>query len=348
MKILLNARTWITISLIALMMISACSGRNGKGKASGVSDTFPFELPPGVRQLTTFGQRADWSHDGKKILFIEKTFGDVYEVMVETGELRPLTHHYYHEGYVRALYLYNGDILLSGARKFDANNPVPSRKEFAELWVLKNNSEEAPHALGEICYEGPAVSRTHPKIAWSVRGDRPDAVIYMADLVYRDGIPELVNKKEILTKEKFPEVLDIETQNFRPPGERELIFSAYGRDYLTCEVMGLNLETGEIKNYSMQPDEYDEPEGIFPDGRSILVECDRHNGQGTRRIDIYDLKLDGSGDAGRLTYFSEFEGYKSSNPVVSDDSRYMAFQLARVGDRAGVGRGIYIYDFNKR
>ena len=39
-------------------------------------------------------------------------------------------------------------------------------------------------------------------------------------------------------------------------------------------------------------------------------------------------------------------GYKSSNPVVSDDGRYMAFQVARKGDWAGVGRGILIFDLN--
>jgi hypothetical protein len=30
--------------------------------------------------------------------------------------------------------------------------------------------------------------------------------------------------------------------------------------------------------------------------------------------------------------------------VVSDDGRYMAFQMARSGDPAGVGYGILLYD----
>src|SRR5205809_71525 len=37
-------------------------------------------LPAHIRRVTWFGERADWSHDGKRILFLEKTFGDVYEV----------------------------------------------------------------------------------------------------------------------------------------------------------------------------------------------------------------------------------------------------------------------------
>jgi hypothetical protein len=330
--------------IICIFVLASCNVNRTEHAVPPITNTFPFELPAHIRQVTTFGQRADWSHDGKKILFVEKTFGDVYEVSLETLEVRPLTHHYYHEGYVRALYLSNGDILLSGARKFDAEDPVPSRKRDAELWVLDKDGGKPPHPLGELCYEGPAVSRKNLKIAWSWRGDQPEAVDYMADIAYRDGIPEIVNKQAVLTKEHLPGILDIETQNFRPPDEKELLFSAYSDEYRVCEVMGVDLETGEIRNYSLRPDEYDEPEGIFPDGEHILVECDRHNDGGTSQIDIYKLKLDGSGESERLTFFSDQEGYKSSNPVVSDDGRYMAFQVARVGDWAGVGRGIFIFD----
>ena len=44
---------------------------------------------------------------------------------------------------------------------------------------------------------------------------------------------------------------------------------------------------------------------------------------------------------------SGYPGYKASNPVISADGRFMAFQMARVGDPAGVGRGIFVYDFAK-
>jgi Tol biopolymer transport system component len=109
--------------------------------------------------------------------------------------------------------------------------------------------------------------------------------------------------------------------------------------------MGLDIGTGKVVNYSQTPDQYDEPEGIFPDGRHTLVECDQHNRKGTQYIDIYKLALDGSGQTTRVTHFSDYPGYKASNPVVSDDGRYMAFQVARRGDMAGVGRGILVFDF---
>ena len=38
------------------------------------------DLPDYINQTTYFGERADWSHDGERVLFIEKTFGDVFEV----------------------------------------------------------------------------------------------------------------------------------------------------------------------------------------------------------------------------------------------------------------------------
>ena len=111
-------------------------------------------------------------------------------------------------------------------------------------------------------------------------------------------------------------------------------------------MFGLDIGSGNVANYSNAPDWYDEPEGIFPSGKYTLVECDKHKPEGIQYIDIYKLALDGSGSLERLTFFSKYEGYKATNPVVSDDGKYMAFQVAHYGDPAGVGRGILIFDFD--
>ncbi|UCC97320.1 MAG: hypothetical protein JSW66_15910 [Phycisphaerales bacterium] len=323
----------------ALLALAGLLWAGGSGQSQASENTSPLdELPKYVKQVTHFGQRADWSHDGRRILFLERTFGDVYEVELETNVIRPMTHRYYHEGYTRALYLVNGDILLSGARQFDATDPLASRSEKnAELWVLKKDLASEPVPLGEKCSEGPAVSRKHMRIAWTQGG-----AFYMADIVYDNGRPTLAHKKKILDKRDLPFETGLETQNFRPPDEKELVFSAYG--YQGTEVMGLDIATGKVVNYSQAPNQYDEPEGIFPDGKHTLVECDKHNRKGTQYIDIYKLALDGSANTTRLTFFSNYPGYKASNPVVSDDGRYMAFQVAKRGDMAGVGRGILILD----
>jgi hypothetical protein len=327
-------KKYTILYLTFMVLLVTCSfGQTGSKKGSPLD-----ELPSHIKRITHFGQRADFSHDGKRILFIEKTFGDIYEVEIETKKIRPMTHHYFHEGYTRALYLANGDILLSGARSFDSQEPWESRdQENAELWVLKKDLLGPPVVLGEHCKEGPAVSRKNMRIAWAL-----EESIYTADIVYEDGVPKLVNKKKVMDVSKLDFECDPETQNFRGPDEKEITFSAYG--YQNSEVMGLNLETGGVVNYSNAPDWYDEPEGIFPDGQYTLVECDKHCQEGIQFIDIYKLALDGSGNMERITFFSEYEGYKATNPVVSDDGRYMAFQYAKEGDPAGVGRGILIFD----
>ncbi len=331
---------WMSKILLAVL-VGMVGAECARGAASREGKSPLDELPGHIRRLTYFGQRADWSHDGKRILFIEKTFGDAYEIDLETKIIRPMTHRYFHEGYTRALYLSNGDILLSGARQFDATNPWPSRSgKNAELWVLKKDLSGPPVPLGEKCSEGPVVSRRRMHIVWT-----QDGAFYSADIVYEDGTPKLGNKKKVLDRQDLPFKTGLETQNLRPPDEKELIFSAYG--YQGTEVCGLNFKTGKVVNYSKAPEQYDEPEGIFPDGKHTLVECDKHSGKGTQYIDLYKLALDGSGKTKRMTFFSDYPGYKASNPVVSDDGRYIAFQVAKQGDPAGVGRGILIFDIEK-
>jgi hypothetical protein len=49
------------------------------------------ELPVHITRLTLFGERADWSHDGKRVLFLSKTYGDAFEIDVQTRAVRLLT-----------------------------------------------------------------------------------------------------------------------------------------------------------------------------------------------------------------------------------------------------------------
>jgi hypothetical protein len=352
-QIRLLRRSRSLLILAAAIAFTWGAGRGGRLVAAAAPERSPdANLPPHIRRLTYFGERADWSHDGKRILFIARSYGDVYECELATGAIRPVTHHYPHAGYTRALYLANGDILLSGCPTFDPKNPGYSRAQ-AELYVLDKSLRKPPAPLETKCSEGPAVSRRRMHIAWThthaQHPDRlPEGVSQMleADIVYEGGAPRLANQRLALDSRDLPFRCTLETQNFRPPDEKELTFSAYG--YQGTEVCGVNLETKQITNYSNAPGQYDEPEGIFPDGKYTCVECDRQNHRGSQYIDIWKLRLDGSGATERLTYFSDYEGYKASNPVVSDDARYMAFQMARVGDPAGFGRGIFLYDFRRR
>ena len=337
-----------------LIALSVCVLATIGASASDVPVVSPDQdLPPHITRLTFFGERADFSQDGKRVLFVEKTFGDVYEIELATKAIRLLTGHYKHLGYTRALYLANGDILLSGPDRFDPKNPGPSRVQCL-LYVLDKGLTKPPAALGTKCSEGPAVSRKRMHIAWThVAEQYPSELprgasrIYEADVVVEAGTPKLANQKLVLDSRDLPFRCTLESQNFVPSAERELTFSAYG--YQGTDVCGVDLATKKVTNYSDAPDQYDEPEGVFPDGRWTLVECDREGrtGRGPGHVDIWKLSLDGRRKWERLTFFNTYAGFKASNPVVSDDGKFMAFQLAKSSDPAGVGYGIFLYDFGK-
>jgi hypothetical protein len=200
------------------------------------------------------------------------------------------------------------------------------------------------------CNEGPAISRHHLHIAWSEWTDPPPgedlsaSKLYEGDIDYASGTPQLVNRRLIIDGATLPFRCTMETQNFRPPEEKEMTFSAYTEGGRKSDVCIIDLATKQVTNLTHSPEIYDEPEGIFPDGRFTTVECDSQNRQGPGHIDIWRLALDGSGAYTRLTHFSDFPGYKASNPVVSDDGRYMAFQMGHAGESAGVGHGIFVLD----
>src|SRR6476620_7243861 len=186
------------------------------------------ELPANIKRLTHFGERADWSHDGKRILFLSKTFGDAMEIDVMTGAVRNLTAHYPHHGYTRAQ---------------------------CALSVLDRRLNGPAKPLGTKCSEGPAVSRRRMHIAWThVAAQYPDEMpaassrIYEADIVYDRGTPKLGEKRLVLDSRDLPFRCTLEAQNFRPPDERELTFSAYGHQ--GTDVCGIDLGSKMVTNYS--------------------------------------------------------------------------------------------------
>jgi len=306
-------------------------------------------LPPNIRQLTHFGERASWSPDGKRIAFMEKSFGDAYEVDATTGVIHLLTH-YAHPGFLRVQFLPNGDYFLIGARAFTDIATTRSRDQ--EMWILKADFKPGDKAvpLDHKISEGVAISRTAMKIAWSnTRGQYPDrfqpneSAIYTADIKYENGAAKIVNEKEVL-RAKGPECT-LEAQDFRR-NDTELIYTCYRSPF--ADVLGVDLNTGKTTVYRKIDGEYNEVEGIFPNGEYTLVESSREQTeQNSNFIDIWKLKLEpDSHDFTRVTHWGEYKGFKASNPVVSPDGTRMAFQSARSKDPAGVGYGIFVMTFN--
>lgn len=332
-------------TLLAGAAISQPPPREGPARGGNPEEN----LPPNITRLTWFGERASWSPDGTRIAFMSKSFGDAFEVEVATGRIRLLTH-YPNPGFLRAQYLPNGDYLLVGAREFQ---DVSKTRFYAqELWLLPKDSKDRPVPLGEKLSEGVAISRTGPKIAWLINGQtNPEqlkpgtAIIYTGDVVYRGGTPGLVNKREAVRLSG--DCNGGEPQDFRN-GDRELIFVCYRYDPATkivnADVRGVDLTTGKVASYLKVSNEYNEVEGIYPDGGHVLVESSRDQKTATSRtLDLWKLRLDSAGkDFVRLTRWGDYEGYKASNPVVSPDGSTIAFQSARSADEAGVGYGIFL------
>jgi Tol biopolymer transport system component len=328
--------------VIAGLMLA---GPLSQGTKQGSPEETP---PPNVTRMTYFGERASWSPDATRIAFMEKSFGDAYVVDVSTKAIRLLTH-YAHAGFLRVQYLPNGDYFLIGARTFTDIGATRSRDQ--EMWILKADAKPGDHAmpLDHKISEGVAISRTAMKIAWSnTRGQYPDllqegeSVIYTADVVYDGGHPKLANKTEVI-RAKAPECT-LEAQDFRR-NDTELIYTCY-RGGGFADVFGVDLKTKKITVYRKMAGEYNEVEGIFPDGEYTLVESSREQReQNSSYIDIWKLKLEpNSQDFTRVTHWGEYAGFKASNPVVSADGKRIAFQSARSKDPAGVGYGIFVMD----
>ncbi|UCF37427.1 MAG: PD40 domain-containing protein [Acidobacteriota bacterium] len=303
-------------------------------------------LPSNVQVLTNFGERAVWSPNGQRIAFVHRTLGDAFEIDVETRELSCLTCAFSHAGFFRVHYLSSGDFILIGPS--EAVDRGKARWNESELWFLAKGSSGPPTRLGQKLNEGIAASRQSPRIAWSESSNQyPDEIsegvsrLVVADVQVEGKDVSLVNKR-VVHSDKWPHCW-LEAQDFRKD-DSELTFSCYQPEN-EAEVMGVLLADGKVVNYTNSPGVYDEPEGIFPDGEFTTVECDQQNDRGDHFIDIWKLRLDGTGkDYTRLTYFSDFEGFKASNPVISPDGSRMAFQIAMSKDEAGVGYGILLMD----
>src|SRR5215203_1494834 len=242
-------------ALLATMMLTVCVATVAFAQPRRTGS--PEEnLPPHITRLTGFGERAVWSPDGKRIAFMSKSFGDAFEIDLATRMTRLLTGHFRHAGFLRVHYLPNGDYFLIGARTFTDIRTTRDRDQ--EMWVMKAGARTPPVALGHKISEGVAVSRKRMRIAWAnTRGQYPDrlaegeSVIYMADIVYADGVPALANTREVM-RARRPDCT-LEAQDFRRD-DAELVYVCY-RTGDKADVFGLDLASGAVTTYRKVADE---------------------------------------------------------------------------------------------
>lgn len=318
--------------------------------------TFLDNPPEFHEKLLDYGERPYWSPDGQRIAFVEKNFGDVCEMDFASREVRNLTrdngpfHHF-----LRVLFLSNGDYLLIGPRTLE--DTETSRFGKSELWIMDREASAPPQPLGRTIFEGCAVSTQTPRIAYSVHeridpstGAPEDFEIRVADIDYSSGAAVLVDRQTIYRTRngRCPE-----PQDFRR-SDSEVIFAEYVNrfprrntlDWKTV-VKGVEVETGAVRTYIEEHLTHNEPEGIFPDGEHICLESSSDFENYWPPIDLWKLKLDGSGRRVRMTRSIDHAPWRCSNSNVSPNGKWLAFMVNTRGDMSGYGRGLGLLDLEQ-
>lgn len=329
------------LTLVILFLLSTAAAAQTRKSGS------PLEaLPKNVEMLAHFGERADFSPANDAVAFMAKSFGDAFTIDLKTRVIRCLTCNVPGAAFLRVMHLSNGDYLLIGPERFA--DVRESRHRDNELWLLRRAPGAKPVKLGQKMSEGAAVSKRSMKIAFSqTSAQNPElprgaSRLIVAELDLAAGA--LRNTKVV--HESPSNACTLEAQDFFD-NDRKLTYTCYEpKDGASVYV--IDLESGKITPQSASIGAYNEVEGIFPDGLHTCVESDQHAQRagwsgGFRNIDVWKLRLDGTGKHfERLTFFNDYEGWKASNPVVSTDSRWLAFQAAKTADEAGVGYGILL------
>ena len=329
----MSGQTQLAAAIAALTLLSSAPVF-----AQRKNDNPLDHLPKNIEILTHFGERADISPDNRRIAFMDKSFGDAFVIDLKTGAIRCLTCNVPGAAFLRVMHLVSGDYILIGPARF--SDIHTSRTKDNELWFLSRRPGAKPVALGQRMSEGAAISKKSMKISYSVTPAQDPSLpaghsqLFVADVDLSSSSARLINKRMVY--ESPSKACTIEAQNFFDSG-RKMTFTCYEPGGL-ASVMTIDLQNGHVENMSKMPGTYNECEGIYPDGLYTNVEADRQvNELGGKHGSGKDFK--------RLTYFNDYEGYKASNPVVSTDGRFMAFQVAHPADEAGVGYGILLYRF---
>jgi len=215
-------RTRVVVATATCLVVAAIVLAAGPGRAQcpghsdpevGTLEGSPLDdLPAHISLVVPFGQRPDWSRDGRTLLFLDGAVaGDVWTVDVATGATRNLTGEFpNHQGFARAHFLPSGDILLCGPTS--GPTPTPQRPEDGRfngvLWVLRAPFEEPPQSLGMACWEGVAVSKHSREIAWN-----------RSHIDFTD--PDLIGQVVFGISEIWTGTLELPPGPGEPPGQGE-------------------------------------------------------------------------------------------------------------------------------
>jgi len=321
----------VTVALICL-----------PGHAAPPASLSPHAQPgPAAKQwedaivLSWFGERPTFSPDGKRVAFVDKQFGNAFEIDIATRRIRNLTGNLPHQGIIRVQYLPNGDFLLTAPRMLLGPE---TRFKGAGLWVLKSDLAHGLMPLDQLVMEGVAVSRRSNRIAFTeLPGGNSTSEFYTADIAYEGGQARLVNRQRVIREKPCMG----ETQDFRN-ADREITFTCYARREPgrgeQAGVYGVDIASGKVTRYRDRDEEYNEVEGIAPDGSWTAVECTARIDKGLAPIDICRLELTEDGPYRLLFKGTQANSRrKANNPVISPDGKWMVLSSSNAALEEGEG-----------
>lgn len=310
-----------------------------------------------ARQLSAFGERPAFSPDGRRVAFLDKAYGNAFEIELSSGRVRSLTGHLPHQGIVRIQYLSNGDYLISAPRvHVGANSRIA-----LELFVLDRRLRGGLQPLDQNVFEGVAIGPNDTIVwqqlpagrtlganeSWMMAFVRERFEHYSGRVVYEGGRPRIADRTAITVTP--PEGCGFwEVQDFRDHGD-EIVFTCAGvgpgiaPGPRRMGVYGANLRTGQTIPYIPLGADYVEVEGVAPDGSWATVECSSAEG-GLPALNICRLELTPNGAVTPLIHGTQPNSPRGvSNSVVSPDGRWVAFQRSDVGvGEPGAGQGVYL------
>ena len=313
-----------------------------------------FDSPPPFHEgLVRFGVRPYWSPDGKRIAFVERAYGDICEIDLATRQVRNLTRDIgEHHSFLRVLFLPNGDYLLVGPTVF--KDRETSRHKESELWTMDAEAKSPPQPLGRRVFEGVGVSSLANRITYSVNGyhdanlSADEYEMHVSEVEYGPDGPRIGEDRVVL---KGMPGTRPEPQDFRH-NDSQIIFAEYHNMRVgfrepgkwKCIVKGLEIQTGKITPFIDESLTHNECEGIFPDHEHICLESSCDYEDYFPPIDLWKLKLDGTGSRVRMTRTIDRHPWRASNSNVSPDGRWLAFMINKRSDESGTGGGIGLLD----
>ncbi|MEX2554224.1 MAG: hypothetical protein WEB06_01175 [Actinomycetota bacterium] len=325
----------------------------------------PFEM----RRVLDWGDRPNWSPDGRRLAFTEfdTKDGPAYQLDLASGEVRCLTCRWGPKGLVTRIYhLPDSSFLIEAGRDLGNSSSEEgggSRTGLltTELYWMPPSAATPPQPLNVDASGEVAISpRTTPgggfRIAWSLVFTLGQMMT--GELVH-DGSRAAVTSRRTIRPKPAPAPLGGYGEPYDFARDDEALTFWGFEPTLDGEMFEIDVSTGAVRHLYQHPSHNETH--LLPNERFGLEESNRASDpDGLLRgisgfiagvpgvggpFDLFVIALDGSNHVRRLTHVSDIGG-QANQSVPAPDGRRVAFVLdaPSSGPHAGMG-GLYVGEF---